>query len=580
MHKGAKLRFVQSTRMELYVKSVRKYGAALIAVLLLGSIIQTNVAEAGMKFAPDIPLLGLLVEDGLEFGRSPNVVFGKGNLDTQETWLRCDDIDDKICTDAVGIIGYVNLTVCTDASNVACIADVWAVDSAGKKIAGKLVKSVPLDYGKFTFKENVALNMPEGTGQGALWQIPGVINGAGKDTYFVSSQFMLFQPEKKAGEPIRAGKIFLSEFKTDISPVEEIPGQYKLIQPRDNGTARASWVNWGDTGNWYLPDGSRCVGTDVNVCEAVREFPAGYRFGVSLRMGTKLSGWYHGRLALPEVTIKDWKTGQEISVEAEPVRVPTLNFSVPNAEIPQKVRDIVFTDRYFGKNGDGIREARINDGSSSPVMVDLVAAFTPAYKDKATSTNTTWAFKAMNYGQNSADVQKCSDNTGNVAGLVTTNALTYLPGPPTFDKESQSLVYKVASPHFEANGSLASGSYDLSMRSDIARCLYGFSSAPIKAEISITSDDGEKKVATTIVNEKNGWLYLSAKGFTFSSPTINVKLSQEKVVVVPTPTPTPSAVASVAPVAKKSVTITCVKGKTTKKVSGESPKCPAGYKKK
>ena len=561
------------------MKSVRKYGAALIAALLLGSVIQTNVAEAGMKFAPDIPLLGLLVEDGLEFGRSPNVVFGKGNLDSQETWLRCDDIDDKICTDAVGIIGNVNLTVCTDASNVACIADVWAVDSAGKKIAGKLVKSVPLDYGKFTFKENVALNMPEGTGQGALWQLPGVINGAGKDTYFVSSQFMLFQPEKKAGEPIRAGKIFLSEFKTNISPVEEIPGQYKLIQPRDNGTARASWVNWGDTGNWYLPDGSRCVGTDVNVCEAVREFPAGYRFGVSLRMGTKLSGWYHGRLALPEVTIKDWKTGQEISVEAEPVRVPTLNFSVPNAEIPQKVRDIVFTNRYFGKNGDGIREARINDGSSSPVMVDLVAAFTPAYKDKATSTNTTWAFKAMNYGQNSADVQKCSDNTGNVAGLVTTNALTYLPGPPTFDKESQSLVYKVASPHFEANGSLASGSYDLSMRSDIARCLYGFSSAPIKAEISITSDDGEKKVATTIVNEKNGWLYLSAKGFTFSSPTINVKLSQEKV-VVPTPTPTQSAVASIAPVAKKSVTITCIKGKTTKKVSGESPKCPTGYKKK
>jgi hypothetical protein len=551
--------------MGFYVKSVRKYGAALVAALLLGSLVQANTANAGMKFAPDIPLLGLLIEDGLEFGRSPNVVFGKGNLDSQETWLRCDDLDDKICTDAAGIIGYVNLTVCTDASSVACIADVWAVDSAGKKIPGKLVKSVPLDYGKFTFKENVAINMPDGTGQGALWQIPGVINSAGKDTYFVSSQFMLAQPEKKAGEPISARKIFLSELKTGISPVEEIPGQYRLIQPRDNGTARASWVNWGDTGNWYLPDGSRCVGTDVNVCEAVREFPAGYRFGVSLRMGTKLSGWYHGRLALPDVTIKNWKTGQEISVEAEPVRLPTLNFSVPNAEIPQKVRDIVFTDRYFGKSGDGIREARINDGSSSAVMVDLAAAFAPAYKDKATSTNTTWAFKAMNYGQNSSDVQKCSDNTGNVAGLVTTNALTYLPGPPTFDKESQSLTYKVASPHYEANGSLASGSYDLSMRSDIARCLYGFSSAPIKAEISITSDEGEKKVATTIVNEKNGWLYLSAKGFTFSSPTINVKLSQEKVV---------------APVASKKVTISCVKGKTTKKVTAVSPKCPAGYKKK
>ena len=566
-------------RMGFYVKSVRKYVAAFVAALLLGSMVQANVANAGMKFAPDIPLLGLYIEDGVELWRSPNVVFGKGNLDSQETWLRCDDIDDKICTDAVGIIGYVNLTVCTDASNVACIADVWAVDPAGKKIPGKLVKSVPLDYGKFTFKENVAISLPDGTGQGALWQIPGVTNSAGKDTYFVSSQFMLAQPNKKAGEPISSGKIFLSELKTGISPVEEIPGQYKLIHPRDNGTARASWTNWGDSGSWNLPDGSRCAAVDVAFCEAIREFPVGYRFGVSLRMGTKLSGWYHGRLALPDVTIKDWKNGQEISVEAEPVRVPTLDFSVPNAEIPQKVRDIVFTDRYFGKSGDGVREARINDGSSSPVMVDLAAAFAPAYKDKSTSTNTTWAFKAMNYGQNSADVQKCSNNTGNVAGLVTTNALTYLPGPPTFDKESQSLTYKVASPHYEANGSLASGSYDLSMRSDIARCLYGFTSAPIKAEISITSDEGEKKVATTIVNEKNGWLYLSAKGFTFSSPTINVKLSQEKV-VAPAPAPSPSESPVVTPVAKKKVTISCVKGKTTKKVTAISPKCPAGYKKK
>ena len=565
--------------MGFYVKSVRKYVAAFLAALLLGSIVQANVANAGMKFAPDIPLLGLYIEDGVELWRSPNVVFGKGNLDSQETWLRCDDIDDKICTDAVGIIGYVNLTVCTDASNVACIADVWAVDPAGKKIPGKLVKSVPLDYGKFTFKENVAISLPDGTGQGALWQIPGVTNSAGKDTYFVSSQFMLAQPNKKAGEPISSGKIFLSELKTGISPVEEIPGQYKLIHPRDNGTARASWTNWGDSGSWNLPDGSRCAAVDVAFCEAIREFPVGYRFGVSLRMGTKLSGWYHGRLALPDVTIKDWKNGQEISVEAEPVRVPTLDFSVPNAEIPQKVRDIVFTDRYFGKSGDGVREARINDGSASPVMVDLAAAFAPAYKDKATSTNTTWAFKAMNYGQNSAEVQKCSNNTGNVAGLVTTNALTYLPGPPTFDKESQSLTYKVASPHYEANGSLASGSYDLSMRSDIARCLYGFTNAPIKAEISITSDEGEKKVATTIVNEKNGWLYLSAKGFTFSSPVINVKLSQEKV-VAPAPAPSPSESPVVAPVAKKKVTISCVKGKTTKKVTAISPKCPAGFKKK
>jgi hypothetical protein len=35
-----------------------------------------------------------------------------------------------------------------------------------------------------------------------------------------------------------------------------------------------------------------------------------------------------------------------------------------------------------------------------------------------------------------------------------------------------------------------------------------------------------------------------------------------------------------AALAKKQSTITCVKGKTSKKVTAVSPKCPTGYKKK
>lgn len=48
-------------------------------------------------------------------------------------------------------------------------------------------------------------------------------------------------------------------------------------------------------------------------------------------------------------------------------------------------------------------------------------------------------------------------------------------------------------------------------------------------------------------------------------------------VVTPEPTPTPSVTPRPA---TKTVTITCVKGKTVKKVSGTNPKCPAGFKKK
>jgi hypothetical protein len=49
----------------------------------------------------------------------------------------------------------------------------------------------------------------------------------------------------------------------------------------------------------------------------------------------------------------------------------------------------------------------------------------------------------------------------------------------------------------------------------------------------------------------------------------------------PTPTPTPVVTAKPSPVPlQKKTTITCIKGKTTKKVTAVSPKCPSGFKKR
>ena len=71
---------------------------------------------------------------------------------------------------------------------------------------------------------------------------------------------------------------------------------------------------------------------------------------------------------------------------------------------------------------------------------------------------------------------------------------------------------------------------------------------------------------------------LSAKNFTFSQPTIKVKLMQDKPLGS---TPEPSKQA--APIKKtvpKLKVINCVKGKMSKKVSGSNPKCPTGYRQK
>jgi hypothetical protein len=146
----------------------------------------------------------------------------------------------------------------------------------------------------------------------------------------------------------------------------------------------------------------------------------------------------------------------------------------------------------------------------------------------------------------------------------------YISSPPTFNTATDSLDYKVSSPHFNDKGEENVGNYNLVLSSEAARCIYGFTKAPISATVSIISSDGSAQVATTTVNEKDGWLYLSANGFKYSSPTVRVKLTQE--VVAPAATAKPAAV--------KKTTITCVKGKISKKVTAVKPVCPTGYKKK
>jgi hypothetical protein len=111
--------------------------------------------------------------------------------------------------------------------------------------------------------------------------------------------------------------------------------------------------------------------------------------------------------------------------------------------------------------------------------------------------------------------------------------------------------------------------------------MYGFSKAPLKASISVVSTSEKTTVETSVLNESNGFIRLSANGFHYSQPTIQVKLTQEKV-IEPAVTTTSNVAAPVKKVAVKKVvkTITCSKGKLTRKVSGTAPKCPAGYRTK
>ncbi|CAN2187932.1 hypothetical protein MCEMRE20_00455 [Candidatus Nanopelagicaceae bacterium] len=558
--------------MGFYVKTVRKYGAAFVAALLLGSMVQANLANAGGKIPSTIPNFGLYLTESFDLAIEPNNFWANADSADHSKMLRCASVDDPICTQATSVKTINNLPTCAVDSSFDCIKSIWAIDSAGKRIDGQFLNSLPVK-GTTDRPAIPSMMLSAANGFGGLWKVPGVINGGGTDEYFVSLRIDSYV-DKAAGVPMSTTKIYYGSFIAGITPVKPVSGNYAPMTSRPNWGPTGAPANSGPS---TTPQGERCMVVDTDICQLPQDFPTGYRFGMSVQLAQKLSGWFHGRIALPQIDITPNGTGQIINIEADPVKISTLDFTIPNAQIPESVRKIIFSDADWGLQGD-IRGDSIKtmlNGLSNPQTMQIMNDMLPTIGDKATQTIQYWSYRALNTWNN-PEVQKCSKSRDELGGVVTTNALTYGDGPPTYNKDTGSLEYKVASPHFEANGSVASGTYDLAINSAVARCIYGFSSAPIQAEISITSSDGEKKVATTIVNEKNGWLYLSAKGFTFSSPTINVKLSQEKVA---TPTPSATPVATVT-VAKKSVTITCVKGKTTKKVSGTSPKCPTGYKKK
>jgi hypothetical protein len=193
-----------------------------------------------------------------------------------------------------------------------------------------------------------------------------------------------------------------------------------------------------------------------------------------------------------------------------------------------------------------------------------LATWLPVLKDTAVAAPTYWNINSTD----SNLYQECAKDSTQLLGIVTTNASSFVSGPPTFDKAQGILDYQVLAPHYLKDQTTFLGTYDLAIKSDFARCIYGFTNAPISASVSIISADGTNQVATVVTNERDGWIYLGAYGFTFSSPTVRVKLAQQIA---------PSQVSPIMPIKKS---ITCVKGKTAKKVTAVNPKCPTGFKKR
>ena len=288
----------------------------------------------------------------------------------------------------------------------------------------------------------------------------------------------------------------------------------------------------------------------------------------------------HGRISKPDISVEKIDSiYNSLTIQADAVDVPMGYGTFKQSQASSDMLN-TFKNRWSVRHGLAYGNAWYYFDAQRPNGMEMVNYLAPLVNNTAAEVKTYWKLNSISVNPQN----KCLSDTSRLLGFVTTNAMAYSGEAPEWD--GSQLKYSLAGMHYLPGGKdLALGKYDLTMRSDAARCLYGFTNAPIKASISVQDAEGSRNIATTVLNEKDGWLYLGAYGFTFSSPTIAVKLSQElPQQAQPTPTPISTTSSTVETVIKKPVsklvTITCVKGKVSKRVTAVSPKCPAGYKKK
>jgi hypothetical protein len=435
-------------------------------------------------------------------------------------WITCTGTKDPNCDlnnpGPDGIVGNLILPHCSTAAQKHCIESLsFAKDDKDFQEADFIREA----EGAKTFEVDENVNFP-GAGNNSLWKSTNAEH-AGGFNYVVSVRLGvgLFPGSKK----------FIANYlNAVVTPYREVTGNYNP--------------------NFLSGPANVCLFIEAGKCGYPQDFPNDIRVKLKFRVSNELGGWFQGRLKNPNISVDPIDNStNKITLDAEPVKVPRTYFIKNKSQLNNQELNWFANQGSWG-TGNGVASG-VDAGH--PEIFDFINYVRPLSKDTASGINTFWSLTTTKWGSGSS----CLSDTKKVLGIVTTNAMGYDGNAPSFIKGS--LDYKVSGLHYLPDGVTESiGTYNLVMRSDTARCLYGFTAAPIQATVTIVSGNTATLVGTTTVSEKDGWLKLAAYGFTFSEKILKVKITQAK---------------------NTKFSITCSKGKLIKKITAIKPKCPSGY---
>ena len=256
----------------------------------------------------------------------------------------------------------------------------------------------------------------------------------------------------------------------------------------------------------------------------------------------------------------------------------------------------------FGVGTDVSVDAAVTGGVTSmtiagnPVLVPLAKASKDCVGNAGVATALVRQFQTVIVPQN--------DPLGfNVAGTsgklyVGSNGLCKL-STPVWDADTKHFKYSASAPRLATDGTTVNkGFYRAIIPVADAKLLWGLTNPNDAAKalvVSIMTSDAGSKVALSSISVRNSNIVIDVSNFDFPDPALDIALNPnysmnsaaaesnqdsstpDATGNTKTPTPTQKVTASPKP---KMITITCVKGKTSKKVTAVKPVCPKGYTKK
>jgi len=549
--------------------------AGFVIVFMLSSLLSASAADkTDEMFRPTSePGLGYMGYTAFPAGAAVSNLSGLIGMETAGEKVIalsfCESILDPKCSKSDFFQYSAFYPLCERSEDLDCVEVITATDQNGKELPVTSVAKFS-DVKANQYKGEPSIGLPSGTSP-ILFTVQDA-------THSLGNQYMAAVTSYGYIDKTLSEKTVIENGALAIFAVKTIDGNY---QPQEMAGSASAYAGK----RWRTGYGGNetCNYTDGSKCAIAGPIPSDVKFGLKVRYSQPIKGWFHGRVQDPEIIYTAGiNSSKVLTIKAQSVQVPAMSIWKKKEDLtPELTRLYESLPKPLGGSGSGAGKLDLQNGPASGWSLmrsnnvgyseqDLkeFLAWIPLFGDKANLAPSVWSMNLMTNFNSGILGSTCETSSDQLTGMVSTNATHYLAGPPIFNASTGEIEYKVAGPHLLPNGELSRGTYDLTLRADFARCLYGITGTAVRATVSILSENGTSVNAVSVVNEKNGWLNFAARGFTYSSPTIKVKLTEA--------TPTPSAKPDVA----KKVTITCVKGKTTKKVTAVKPKCPTGFKKK